>query len=831
MPNFRSARWILTSLLAALLVGATLASASAWAGYGEVSRFNGKGTGGTAGKAFNLSEETHAFGVDQTDGSVYVGDERGGEESEKYRIQKYSNTGAFAGEALLEQSEASLPSGIEGLSGIEGVAIDHQEGVFYVLVDYHRDDTDAVDPNKEVAGALLAFNTTPAGGKLVPAAGTKEEGNLVGVLASGAALSANSETQGQALIEPAGIALDPSTHDVVILGRSDEGSVSGEHEALARISKSGAVDTRYVSPTPLEELGGGDSPVVSQSGRVFFEEYGVGLGAGGRIMAIPASFSGAPAPVFSFVQPETLTGLFQEELVKFGEGEAYAGDGLAIVPEGEHEGRFVAFAEEINKVEEDGTAPFSYYGALTFAYKESGGAVSVSELGWTGGQEGAKGNAKSCALGFEGETYPLMAAAPGKSLLVLSAASSEVITFGPTGEHCPTAKVFGSGFEFSIKGTKVSQVSTGTPVSIAAKVLRANVLSVEWNFGDGTKTTTQVPAGEQLQIAEVEHEFTKSGNLSVEAVIHTDNLQTPELKVVTSVTVKGSVKITKNPESKKLVEGQEAIFEAAAASNPEPTTVQWELSTDHGASFKPISGATATTYKVPGGVTVAESGYEYKAVFKNGEGESAVTAVATLTVQTKAEHEKEVAEIIQHEEEVKAEETRKQSEQVARETTEQQAREQAARTAREAQEAKEHQEQLEKAHQNVLSYQAAKATVAGRSLTVSASGLLTIKISCPAGAGVCTGTLTLRTLKAVKASAAGAHAAKSKATVLTLATGSFTVPAGASKTVKVHLSAKARKLLARSHVLSARATIVARNAAGQSTTMQSTLTLRLAKRH
>jgi hypothetical protein len=828
MLNFRSARLILTSLLAALLLGATLASASAWA-YGEVSRFNGKGTGGTAGKAFNLTEETHAFGVDQTDGSVYVGDERGGEESEKYRLQKYSSSGAFAAEVPLEQTEASLPSGIESVNGIQGVAIDHQEGIFYVLVEYRRLNTDAVDPSKGVAGALLAFKTNPEGGKLVPAAGTKEEGNLVGVLVPPAALSANSETQGQALIEPAGIALDPATHEVVILGQTDEGSVSGSHQALARISKTGTVNTRYVVPTPLAVLGGGDSPVVSQSGRVFYEESGSSAGAGGRIMAIPASFSGAPTPVFSFVQPETLTGLFQEELVKFGEGEALSGDGLAIVPEGAQEGRLVAFAEEINDVEEDGTATQSYYGALTFAYKESGGAVSASELGWTGGKEGPKGNAKSCALGFEGETYPLMAAAPGGSLLVLSAASSEVITFGPTGEHCPTAKVFGSGLEFSIKGTKVSQVSTGTPVSIAAKVLRANVLSVEWSFGDGTKATTHVPAGEQLQIAQVEHEFTKSGNLSVEAVIHTDNLATPELKVLTSVTVKGSVKITKNPESKKLVEGQEAVFEAAAVSSPAPT-VQWELSTDHGVTFKPISGATATTYKVPGPVTPAESGFEYKAVFTNSEGESAVTSVATLTVQTKAEHEQEEAERIQHEEEVKAEEVRKkaQTEKEEAERTQHNS-ERVALEAKQAEEAAKKRAE-EEAHHNVLSYHAATATVSGRSLTVSATGLLTIKISCPAGAGACTGTLTLRTLKAVKASA-GAHAAKSKATVLTLATGSFSVPAGASKTVRVHLSAKARKLLARSHVLSARATIVARNTGGQSATTQSTLTLRVAKRH
>ncbi len=118
------------------------------------------------------------------------------------------------------------------------------------------------------------------------------------------------------------------------------------------------------------------------------------------------------------------------------------------------------------------------------------------------------------------------------------------------------------------------------------------------------------------------------------------------------------------------------------------------------------------------------------------------------------------------------------------------------------------------------------AQLAGTALLSSSSGLVSIKISCPTSESSCSGTVTLRTLNAVVASLASA--AKSKGSILTLATGSFTVAGGKVTTVKLHLSAKARALLARSHVLRARATIVAHDPVGASHTTQIVVTLRAA---
>ncbi len=120
------------------------------------------------------------------------------------------------------------------------------------------------------------------------------------------------------------------------------------------------------------------------------------------------------------------------------------------------------------------------------------------------------------------------------------------------------------------------------------------------------------------------------------------------------------------------------------------------------------------------------------------------------------------------------------------------------------------------------------AELASASLTASSSGIVAVKVTCPAAEISCTGTLTLRTLKAVIA-ATGHQSRRSKAMILTLAVGSFKAAGGHTTTVKLRLSAKARTLLARERVLRARATIAAHDPAGAKHTAQTLVTIRPAK--
>jgi hypothetical protein len=118
-------------------------------------------------------------------------------------------------------------------------------------------------------------------------------------------------------------------------------------------------------------------------------------------------------------------------------------------------------------------------------------------------------------------------------------------------------------------------------------------------------------------------------------------------------------------------------------------------------------------------------------------------------------------------------------------------------------------------------------TIAGTSMTVPANGTFGLQLSCPAGETQCAGTVTLKTLTAV---AAGRALAAKKA-ILTLATASFTLSGGNLKVLTLHLSAKAKKLLAKLHTVRARVTIVAHDPAGTTHTTTAVLTLKAKKKH
>jgi hypothetical protein len=121
------------------------------------------------------------------------------------------------------------------------------------------------------------------------------------------------------------------------------------------------------------------------------------------------------------------------------------------------------------------------------------------------------------------------------------------------------------------------------------------------------------------------------------------------------------------------------------------------------------------------------------------------------------------------------------------------------------------------------------AELASVSLTASPSGTVIVRVSCPADESSCSGRVTLRTLSAVVAGA-GAHQSKNaKAAILTLAIGSFKAAGGRVTTVRLRLSAKARALLARAHLLRARATVLAHDPAGATHTAQSVVTIRADK--
>jgi Immunoglobulin I-set domain len=75
-----------------------------------------------------------------------------------------------------------------------------------------------------------------------------------------------------------------------------------------------------------------------------------------------------------------------------------------------------------------------------------------------------------------------------------------------------------------------------------------------------------------------------------------------------------SPSITTQPTNQTVAAGQTASFSAAANGSPAPS-VLWQVSTDGGATWNNISGATSTTLTVP--ASSAQNGNKYRAVFRN----------------------------------------------------------------------------------------------------------------------------------------------------------------------------------------------------------------------
>ncbi len=83
------------------------------------------------------------------------------------------------------------------------------------------------------------------------------------------------------------------------------------------------------------------------------------------------------------------------------------------------------------------------------------------------------------------------------------------------------------------------------------------------------------------------------------------------------------------PTDQLITYGNNAMFYASAKGEP-PITVQWQVSSDGGATFSNIIGETNNTLIVTR-PTLAHSGYKYRAVFHNGGGNTS-TVAATLVV-------------------------------------------------------------------------------------------------------------------------------------------------------------------------------------------------------
>jgi PKD domain len=506
----------LAALLALAAATAPPASAAEET-YGELERF---GAAGTGPGQFKFSFTTHAFGVDQTDDSVYVGDEP---QPGVYRIQKLSSTGTF-----LAQTATFAP--LHSV-GIEGIAVDPALKRIYVLVLEKRG---LPELTIAVAGTLYAFSTEPEGETLPPASGTTE-----GVLTTPTVFLAHAKPVSRALAEPRGLAVDPSTHDVIAMGEALESEEELESNpiALQRVSAtSGALGARYTT-NALEH----ETATVSPAGDVYVEQHD-------ELLQVPSDFASAQAPV-------RVGGLREEAEI---EGEhvllespdffMLEGGGLSFAPvgpRGEPEGTLEAAAGIFNE-------KAFYPGVVAFD------AASGAEAGWSGGATRRAG-LEACTISFQGPTYPMIAAGGAGNVFVLDAHFSQVIELGRGGGGCPSAH--DGELKALVGGAPLTgEIDEGTEVTLQSSLVQADAVSVEWSFGEGEGEPLVLP-GDYLQRTEVTHTFAQSGEHVITEVIHTDDLATPVVEARAVV----SVRAGKSPPT-AVINGPIAVGVGAQAS-------------------------------------------------------------------------------------------------------------------------------------------------------------------------------------------------------------------------------------------------------------------------
>jgi hypothetical protein len=794
-PHHPCRLWLALAVSAALALAGLLAPLSGAHAetYGELAHFGSAGTG--AGQ-FRLvgppTMGTHALGADPTDNTVYVGDEP---LKREYRIQKFTADGHFlAATPLLKPANRD---------GLEGVAVDPVEKRIYVLALERRSETASVDPDKPVAGTLYAFSTEQSGEALVPAAGTDE-----GVLVGPSAFEADSEVLGRALLNPRGIAVDPSTHDVIVLGEVDEGVLKvGEsprlHVALERVQPDGSLGPRYVDNSdyfPEEESP--NSPIVTPQGAVYVAQ------TDDVLAQIPSDFasSAPPTPFLQF----TPKGLLEADAVaEFDVGEAAdEGGGLALAPPSAQESDGTIYAE--GHVFDTAAGNAFYPGVLAFA------AGNGSELGWTGGQSKQAGG-ESCTIGFGGPTYPSLAAGSGRTMFVLDPKTAHVLEFGPEGKGCPTAEA--TTPQASVSGTALGSeetVSPGTPVTFSSTIEQANAVSVEWDFGDGT---TKLESADEYQRTEVTHAFVRGGDLTVKETIHTDDLATPTIVKETTISVsnvavppvavlEGPLELTLGASgSERLVYLEGGGLGLESAGNGQTVGVSADF--DASASFDP---------NPPGSNRIVSYNWD----FGDGESQTTETMVVSHVYDKPGTYKVQLTVT-----------------DALGMTSQPSALTLKVNAPRPS-------STIEGVPPAVVSLQpvaaplatapspapapAPSARLANASLVASSGGVVRLVVICR-GAASCTGTVTLRGNPA-RARSHGTHQAGGPAaTTITLATGSFAIGAGHQKTLTLRLNARGRALLARSRQLSVIAAIAAHGPTGASKTLLKSLVLRSAERH
>jgi len=639
--SHRSLRRLLLTVPCLLILGAACAPAAGAASYGELSRFGERGAetktpvGQLAREGEEGGEKHYLLGVDAKEGdAVFTLDEPenpktatetiAGEEvfrtTRTLRVQKWSSSGALlASRQFTTTSPATVVQEDGEQEHVEGIAVDEGSGRIYLLTVQPRQFELTKDEEAPAATTLYAFDTATATKELEAAPAANP---ATGVLVGPQELGAESNEKGVALLEPRGITVDPSTHEVIILGHvddsgshTDEISKSGDHYVLRRVSEMGKLGALYVDTSNFLKKGQEEveaapsSPVVTASKHVFVQFEG--------IAEVPYEFKSSASPSQLYLEKNFLNTTVETPSLE--ENSAFGGT-LAVSSDGT---KFYETAEIHNE-------------ALTGGSNGSSAVLERNEkgepIGWTGGQTQVSQGEDKCAIEPTQESHPfyvgsgesgkLFVFAPAYLEKIIAGAEPKskdaILQFGEGGSSCPGASA--SGVSVEENGVRLAEnepVRTGREIILSGApgaplgplVKQADALVVEWTIENEatherfTKTDKPPVFEEEKesphrlleQQPKLIHTFSAAGKYAVSAKITTDDLATPIVE-----TPKRTVEVVAPPKWEVVpagpieikTGGTKTITAEASGTN---LKIRWEFSNDGGTSWSAVSTGVTTT--------------------------------------------------------------------------------------------------------------------------------------------------------------------------------------------------------------------------------------------
>ena len=199
----------------------------------------------------------------------------------------------------------------------------------------------------------------------------------------------------------------------------------------------------------------------------------------------------------------------------------------------------------------------------------------------------------------------------GGSIVTGSSTDTVTVLQGPSISTQPQPQTACSGVSVSF-----TAAATGSPTPTVQWQVSTNGGATFANLTGATSTTLTFTSAASQNNNQYRAVFTNTaGSTNTNAAL---------------LTVNTAASITLNPLSQPVTSGQTATFTAGASGQPTPT-VQWQVSTNGGATFSNITGATSTTLSFT--TSAGQNGNQYRAVFTNTCG-GATTTAATLTLNT-----------------------------------------------------------------------------------------------------------------------------------------------------------------------------------------------------